>query len=391
MARGGKRNQRPHRPHELGPRLFRRGRWWAIDMRPWDLGRPTVRNPSDLGWPDRGQRTEDRDIADRWRWAYVDYARDRQRRRALNLPPPPRKLEAAAGEYLRHREKHRAPNTVATDRTAITHLLEWFRRHQLTSTADLTPELMQAIVDARLQAGYAASSLSTLRGSWFKLFEWLGIDALGGVTFPDVPETDARAWTDDELGAICDAADYVARTASEDWPDARRMVELFLSAGVRQQEGYILGARAFDQAAAKVRITEQLDRAALTRRALKGKRARSALVLPEWWAWHDAGSIGLVLGRRDGRPLGYTSQKNLLARILDAARLNEVGVGHHRFRHTYARLFLQRGGSLDQLSKSLGHTSVRTTQAAYEHWSSEDAAELARRIIYAPEREADRQ
>src|SRR5690606_38475834 len=88
----GRRHERPHRPHELGPRLFRRGRWWAADLRPWGGGRVTLRDPRARGWPRKGERTEHRDIAEKWKWAYVEYAQSEARARQLGIRDDQRTL-----------------------------------------------------------------------------------------------------------------------------------------------------------------------------------------------------------------------------------------------------------------------------------------------------------
>jgi len=65
--------QRRHRPFELGPRIYRRGCYWHGDFRPWGGTRCTLRNPDSPDWPDKGPRTIHQDIADHWRWNYVDH------------------------------------------------------------------------------------------------------------------------------------------------------------------------------------------------------------------------------------------------------------------------------------------------------------------------------
>lgn len=52
--------------------MFRRGRYWHADLRPWSGGRVPLRDPKAKGWPLKGERTEDEDVARRWAWAYVD-------------------------------------------------------------------------------------------------------------------------------------------------------------------------------------------------------------------------------------------------------------------------------------------------------------------------------
>src|SRR5690606_3541679 len=120
----GRRHERPHRPHELGPRLFRRGRWWAADLRPWGGGRVTLRDPRARGWPRKGERTEHRDIAEKWKWAYVEWAQGRVRSRLLGIHDDTRTLEEAGEAWLRHRETVVANSTWQSNRGAIGRLIE---------------------------------------------------------------------------------------------------------------------------------------------------------------------------------------------------------------------------------------------------------------------------
>src|SRR5690606_34400044 len=115
----GRRHERPHRPHELGPRLFRRGRWWAADLRPWGGGRITLRNPRELGGPDKGGRTGLRDVAEKWKWAYVEWAQGRMRTRLLGMRDDSGTLEGAGEAWIEHRETIVEHNTWLSNRGAI--------------------------------------------------------------------------------------------------------------------------------------------------------------------------------------------------------------------------------------------------------------------------------
>jgi integrase len=72
----------------------------------------------------------------------------------------------------------------------------------------------------------------------------------------------------------------------------------------------------------------------------------------------------------------------MIQRILDTAGLNEMGVGWHSLRHTYAKRFIDMGGRIQELQKSLGHSSIQTTEQVYGHFEDEDAARMARQRIY---------
>jgi site-specific recombinase XerD len=58
----------------------------------------------------------------------------------------------------------------------------------------------------------------------------------------------------------------------------------------------------------------------------------------------------------------------------------------HVTRHTYATRFLQAGGSLQMLSRMMGHSSVAVTDAAYSHLETGDMAAELDRVLAVRER-----
>ena len=391
-AREGR--QREHRPHILGPRVYRAGRsrYWRADLRPWGGGRIAVRNPKHPGWPTHGERTEDEDIARAWSWAYVDMLRDGVRSRLLGTGRA-RKVGEAMDDYLAHRMETVAPNTYSADRTALAHLATWAGRERRVDriVARAAPAgfvALQELFGALSRKGYEPTTLYTYRKSMSTFFRWLGgANPASEVALPKTGRTDPDIFTDEDLAELRKAADRVDAARGHKPPSARLMLELAAATGCRQEELYALEWRRFSAEKRTVRIVHQLDRNTLRPVALKGKLARTTLVLPDWWdgGWYDPDARGLVLCRADGRPVGYRPQRHLIDRIYDAAGLNAPGRGYHALRHLYARRFIEQGGRLEELQRSLGHKSIRTTEAVYSHLSADTAAENARRRIYREE------
>jgi integrase len=349
-------------------------------MRPWSGPRCALRNPRDESWPRRGQRTEDEDTARKWAWSYVEYYRDGIRRHQRGIGPAPRKLNDAASEYLDHRKLVRSKNTWSADRTSISHLKSYFGER--ASTADITSERLQKMVNALLKSGYEPSTMKTLLTSLSPFFEWLGAgNPAKQVELPEMGVTELHSWSDEEVIEIRKAAKYVNATRHKYWPDVELVISFFLDTGCRQQEGYAAEWSRINPGMDSIRIVEQLDRETNERVMLKGKLPRTALLLPGWRKWYKPGK-GLILGRPDGKPLGYRSQINLLTRVLDAAQLKAPGIGYHSLRHTYARRFLEADGTLEQLQKFLGHASIKTTESDYGHFSEVAAIERARKRLY---------
>lgn len=385
MPRGkvGAREQRPHLPHQLGPRVFKRGRYYACDLRPWGGGQPTLRNPRAVGWPAKGERTDDEELARRWAWRYVDRYREQAKREALGIAEPDELLIGdAVRRYLEASERVRvAARTLEGRTTVLGHLEEYF-----------TPDVdvhriqrgdVQAFFDQFMDDGYAESTLRTMHRIVSGFFSHLfpeGPNPARGVRLPDVPQDDVRDWTDAEVEEIRTAADKV-QAQRKGLPDARRAIEYALASGLRQQELFALDHAAIHPDEYTARVSRQLNRAGTSLERLKGKRARTTLLLPSFWDWYQPGE-GLLLPGPNG-PLGAHPSFDLLQRILDTAGVNERGAGWHRFRHTYARWFLEAGGSLEELRTSLGHSSIRTTERSYDHFRPRRAAQTARERIYA--------
>jgi integrase len=367
----GGRRERPHRPHELGPRIFRRGRWFCADLRPWDGGRPTLRNPGARGWPDRGSRTEDEETARRWSWKYVDLLRDERKRADLGLRKRERPIGPLADAWHRDRERQRkAPKTIAGGRTAIMHLTDHLGAEYPVEDAG---ESLQSLFDRLLDAGYAPSTLDTIRRHLSAFFGWAGVEPNPArtVELPYDGPGGARAWTPGELVRLRHAADKKG---------LRLAAELALGTGARQGELWALEGTDFSKHNRTVHIRRQLTQQGERVGKLKSGRSRVAVVLP--FVWDHLPDGGGLLLTEDDAPVKLRRSRDLFLDALEEAGLDEPGVGWHRCRHTYARLFLEAGGWMDELQRSLGHASIQTTERMYGHFAPEKEAGYAVSRIY---------
>lgn len=386
MARGGKgpgSSQREHHPHELGPRLFRRGAWWQADLRPWGGGRVVLRDPRAPTWPGGGARTQDRAEADRWKWRYVEHLEDQEKRERLGLHPRFRNLQEAVAAYLVHRRNTVEPNTVASDRTGLGHLVDLVGDGAPVDV--VTSQTIQRLVDKRLSQGYAATTLRTTCITISGFARWLQLPSIwDGLSLPDPGRVDVQTWKSEELEELRKAADWIDAQARPGFQRTRLALEAALATGARQGELFALEWGSFDPVGRTVRIHRQLARDLQSFKPLKGKLGRTAAVLPEWWAFHQD-RPGLVFQGRKGGPVTSRPQRGLITRLLDVARLNGPGLGWHSFRHTYARRFIEMGARLEELQQSLGHASIRITERAYGHFRPDVAARSAVAEIYRGE------
>lgn len=369
-GRGGRPRKSSGR-HDV--RLFYRRGWVAADLRPFGLGRPTLRDPEHAHWPRGGPRTDSLIVARTWVGAYLEQVHRLGRRPANAVP---RKLKAAFQEFERHRATTVETNTQGTDRTVRGHLLAHFGDIAVTDAA----AALQGFFDYLGRRGHVPSTIGAYSHSVFAFLEWAGVP-WPRVKLPEIPESQARFWSDAEIVRLREGADYVG-------PQARLALELLLGTGARQQELFALSWSALSERDRSVRITEQLEKDYARRKPLKGKRARTALVLPSWWSFVDGAvsdwrsRVGLVLAYPDGRAIRGRQQRKIIDRVLDAARLKETGVGFHAGRHTYGRLCLEAGCSLEQLRVFLGHRSITTTDQIYGHLTEAAALRLGREAVF---------
>jgi integrase len=353
-----------------------------------------VRNPKDAGWPTRGGRTDSRDVADRWRWSYVDHVTDDRKREQLGRRPRGRPLSGAVEAFLDARDVQGiAYCTRRGDATALrSHLVRKLGADANVEQIELGP--LQQLFDELAREGYRPGTLERYAHAMGAFFAWLGRrdddNPARLLVLPEPDEPDARAFTDDELASIREAADAIdGRGAGQHRPpfSMRLAVELGLATGGRQAELFALEWSAFRERSCTVRFTLQLARDAIGRgdglKALKGKEARTTLALPSWWDHHRPGGRGRVLGNEDVRgPRTLHTAFRWINTLYDVAKVNAEGQAWHALRHTYSRLFLEAGGRLEELQKSLGHGSIQTTENYYGHFSDDAAATLARLRIY---------
>ena len=74
-----------------------------------------------------------------------------------------------------------------------------------------------------------------------------------------------------------------------------------------------------------------------------------------------------------GRPLTAWGVEQVLKRVQEAAGITDLVLTAHKFRHTFARTWLERGGELYSLSRLMGHSSVKVTEIYLEEFKSRQA------------------
>lgn len=359
-ARGKARKRRS--PITEGPRLFKRGRWWAADFRPWGGDRPTLRDPASKGA--KGERTELRDVARTWAEVYVARLTRATHDRQRGIKPR-RPLKAAVEEYLRHRQSTVEHNTWSNDVSATGHLLEAFKNRDVHA---IEQEEIQDWFNERA-ASYAPGTLGLYAIHFRTFFNWAG-RPLDKIELREAHKEDPDALTDAEVEALLAAC----RTERE-----HLLVRTGLATGCRKGELWALEWTDFRPDGRSVRVQRQIGWPGTTTKGLKGKRARTALVLPGFMDTLERKATGRVM---PGWVLNTHGASEALERVLTRAGLAKPGRGHHVLRHTYARIGLEEyEWSLEMLKLFLGHKSIQTTEI-YGHFGEETAVRLAERRTY---------
>ena len=389
MARA---RHRKHRPAEIGPRIFRRGRYQWIDMRPFGGDRLPIRDPKHPNWPHDGDRTIDAETAQRWAWAYLDLHRIDAKQRHLGLRGPARPLGAEVTRFLGHQERTKSAKTGVTQNAPLAvHFVPFVGVDVATDTVDL--ELVQRWVDHLLAKGYAVSTIGSYLTVVRTFFRWRSKgahDPTRGAALPDPGERDVEPWTDDELARLRTAADKLDATEHATGPASqlrsfRLALELAIGTGARIAELAALEWHHFDANERTVRIRAQIppDGYGTGLQPLKGRRNRTTLVLPSWWDHHQVDAPpGRILLAAGVETTSHRAITRYFSTIIEAAQLKRPGVNAHSFRHTYARIALESGARLEELQKFLGHASIRTTEISYGWLTEQAATTLARARIY---------
>jgi site-specific recombinase XerD len=115
----------------------------------------------------------------------------------------------------------------------------------------------------------------------------------------------------------------------------------------------------------------------------KGQKEREVGISPEVgqhiWKYvnkfresHEENERHVFLNRY-GKPLTDSGIAQTIADIGKRAGLSGVRVSPHTFRHTYAVMYLDNGGDVYKLSRTLGHSEIGTTEEYLKNFKSRDA------------------
>lgn len=87
---------------------------------------------------------------------------------------------------------------------------------------------------------------------------------------------------------------------------------------------------------------------------------------------HDD-SVQALFTNVAGRLLTDFGVEQILERVQESAGIDDIHLTAHKFRHAFARTWLERGGDVYSLSRLMGHSSVKITEIYLQEFTSRQA------------------
>lgn len=189
----------------------------------------------------------------------------------------------------------------------------------------------------------------------------------GKIAAPAFTEKEIDPFTKDEVKAIVGAIDHSnewesrkGKKATSRRPTAARdraIIATLLDSGIRASECCDLLISDYDQLRGRLNIRH--GKGDKQRFVFLGDRSRKAI-----WKYlserQGAKPTEPLFATQTGTRLDRNNLRHLLKNIAERAGVENCHP--HRFRHTFAIMFLRNGGNVFELQKILGHTDLKTVQ-----------------------------
>lgn len=289
------------------------------------------------------------------------------------------------------RRRVRSDHTVRAYRADMARWSRALAPARPATTADLTPEHLDAAVLALRDAGLAVATRrrmdSTLRGfcRWAHARGHLAGDPTLDPDFGVRGASERRLpvfFNDDELSRIVLACSTPPKGSRVRWsPLDRALLTVLLSTGVRASELCSMAPRDL-RTQAGVRVLRVVGKGSKERQIPLAPEA--ARIVDRWLATRQgvARDTGTVLGPANvlfvdeqGRPVTGSRLDTRVRSWLAQADVDlRPGAVTHAFRHTFAHRLVTNGVPMPVVSELLGHADLRTT-SVYTRVSTADTVE----------------
>ena len=278
--------------------------------------------------------------------------------------------QALQGYWLDKRTSF-SPRTVEGYTYHFDHLVTFLGDVELDS---ITPDHIRRFLD--WMHSERGLSMRTVHDAWIALKSfWTWAEAemstphvlRGKVTEPKYTKRQIEPFTEDDVKRLVKAAEFsrtwrtrkgkTTRSAQPTGPRDRAILLTLLDCGIRASECCALAIGDYDADRGRLRIRK--GKGNKERFVFLGDRARKAI-----WRY--------LVKRGDTRPeealfqsltRGHLTRDRLGKLVRRIAERAGVDNAHpHRFRHTFAIMFLRNGGNVFELQRLLGHETLTTVQ-----------------------------
>src|SRR5579875_2669807 len=196
----------------------------------------------------------------------------------------------------------------------------------------------------------------TVKGffNWYHSEDLIAYNPAQRLKLPAVPDYMIPTFSPEHLKAMLEACDLSTTPGYRDYT----LMLVLLETGIRVSE--LCGLRIQDVHDDYIRVVG------------KGNKEREVGISPDvgkllWKYIHQYRKPAdekdtHVFVNRYGQPLTPNGVEQLLIDVKHRAGVEGVRVSAHTFRHTFARMYLEKGGEIYKLSRLMGHSSVEVTE-----------------------------
>ncbi len=247
---------------------------------------------------------------------------------------------------------------------------------------DITRGMVKDFLLGKINEGYAASTVTHLKNVVSGVLNRAVDDevipanpakSLGRLFKPKDRKATMDPLTGEELGKLLD-------TVKAHYPEHYALFLLLAGTGMRIGEARALRWGDIDFEGRFINVSKSLVRGKVsTPKSGKGRRVDVSPQLAQVLLAHrtEQRKKGLALGLGDLPEFVFTDKKGLpidqdvwrrriFNKALEKAGLRKIRI--HDLRHTYATLRIAKGDNIADVSKQLGHHSVKLTLDIYYHW-----------------------
>ncbi len=268
-------------------------------------------------------------------------------------------LKAFLFEYLKYSESHHTAKTTMAFKTTFNFFHKYIGNPNLKeiTTLDIDSFINKRIKTVSLYAG--RKDLINLKSAfnWSKQMGYIKVNPAKNIKRIRIPERLPSFFNENEYKILLNAVDN---------PQLKNIIEIAINTGLRQMEIITLNWE-------QINFNERLITLSNQNHITKGKRIRTIPMNERSYQilkhLYEKRKSYLVF-HNNGEQLKQDYVSHSFTKYVRKAKINHK-LNFHALRHSFASWLVQRGVSIYQVSKLLGHADIKTTQI-YSHLRTED-------------------